>query len=133
MTTATTATNSRYKVLGINDDQESCDCCGKQGLKRVVWIEDTETGAVMAFGTTCALKPSKGFGRDTETNIKKAIRAFDQWQQSRWQQAHFFYRKAGGKYCLGDTPCSSKVVDMPLYEKILAELIVKHPAPMEAR
>ena len=44
------------KIIGINDDQDSCDCCGKTGLKKVVWLEDSETLAIAAYGSTCAAK-----------------------------------------------------------------------------
>jgi hypothetical protein len=33
----------RVKVLGVNDDRSSCQCCGREGLKRVVWLEIEET------------------------------------------------------------------------------------------
>ena len=45
-----------YTVKGINDDQDTCDICGKENLKRVVWLEDTETLELIACGTTCAAK-----------------------------------------------------------------------------
>ena len=45
-----------WKVIGINDDQDHCDFCGKQGLKRVVWIENTETMQMAALGTDCAAR-----------------------------------------------------------------------------
>ena len=65
----------RFKVLGINDEQDSCQCCSKTGLKRVVWIEDTETGDIQHFGTSCAQSPNKAFGLKSE--ISKAIREFE--------------------------------------------------------
>lgn len=66
-------TESRKKVLGVNDDQDFCCCCGKEGLRRVVWIEDIETGEVAHFGTTCAAKNAPAlFGE-----IKESIRAHD--------------------------------------------------------
>jgi len=43
-----------YKILGVNDDKDFCSCCGKQGLKRVVWLEDNRNGEVNHFGTHCA-------------------------------------------------------------------------------
>ena len=52
----------RFRVLGVNDDKDFCECCGKSGLKRVVWIEDTESGEVSHFGTTCAMHAKHGFG-----------------------------------------------------------------------
>jgi hypothetical protein len=65
---------SRFVVKGVNDEQNFCSCCGKSGLKRVVWIQDTETGVVSHFGTTCAESPAKAFGISTE--IRAAVRKF---------------------------------------------------------
>jgi hypothetical protein len=85
---------NRYKVVGVNDDKDFCECCGRQGLKRVVWIEDTETQEIKHFGTTCAAAPVKGFGVDKE--IKKAIRDFQDREQAVFRYAYSLYRKAGG-------------------------------------
>lgn len=46
----------RKKIIGVNDDQDFCCCCGKSGLKVVVWIEDGETGEIAHFGRVCATK-----------------------------------------------------------------------------
>lgn len=67
--------SNRFLVKGINDDESTCQCCGKEGLARVVWIEDTETGTLRHFGTTCAKSPIKGFQLDKA--IDKAIREHD--------------------------------------------------------
>lgn len=47
-------TDRRYRFLGINDEQDVCSCCGKKGLKRVVWLLDLECDDVAHYGTTCA-------------------------------------------------------------------------------
>ncbi len=65
----------RFKVKGVNDEKDTCECCGKEGLKRVVWIEDTETLEVRHFGTTCAANPAKAYGLKRE--IAKAVRDFE--------------------------------------------------------
>lgn len=65
----------RFEVLGVNDDESTCQCCGKEGLARVVWIEDNETGEILHFGTTCAKAPAKGFQLDKQINA--AVRAHD--------------------------------------------------------
>ena len=77
-------TMTRFKVLGINDDRDTCDCCGKTGLKRVVWIEDTETLQVSCFGTSCAANPAKAFGLKKE--IAKAVREYDKQQAAARQE-----------------------------------------------
>lgn len=48
--------NATYKILGVNDDKDFCSCCGKQGLKKVVWLEHLESSEVNHFGTSCAAK-----------------------------------------------------------------------------
>lgn len=54
-----------YKTLAIVDDVNSCDCCGKTGLKSTVKME-RDDGEILHFGSTCATRHS---GRDS-----KAIR-----------------------------------------------------------
>ena len=62
-----TATKA-WKIIGINDDQSVCALCGKENLKRVVWIENQETGEVMAVGTVCV---SKMLGITTKEQKKR--------------------------------------------------------------
>lgn len=57
------------KVLGINDEKDFCQCCGKKGLKRVVWCE-LEDGDIVHYGTTCA---SKKWLHMPEKDVKKEI------------------------------------------------------------
>ncbi len=58
------------RVLGVNDDRDSCDCCGRQGLKKVVWLE-TAAGEVVAYGVGCAAR-ALGIG-GTLVGQRKAI------------------------------------------------------------
>jgi len=46
----------RYIIKGINEDESVCELCGKINLKRVVWLEDVETGHLTHVGTSCASK-----------------------------------------------------------------------------
>lgn len=85
---------NRYQLLAVNDTRDYCECCGRKGLKRVVWIVDLETGEEKHFGTTCALAPSKAFGLDRE--IKQGIRDAEHALRIRWTRAWDAYRKAGG-------------------------------------
>lgn len=41
------------KLLGVTDERETCDCCGKRGLKRVVALEK-KSGEVVYYGSNCA-------------------------------------------------------------------------------
>ena len=109
---------SRFQVLGVNDDRDFCECCGKRNLKKVVWIQDNESGDIKHFGTTCALSPVKGFGVDAE--IKKAIKKHSEQMVAAGTQAAFAYRRAGGKYS-GNAMTGWKVTDRDLYDKCLQE------------
>ncbi len=42
-------------VVGTTDERDTCDCCGKTDLKRVVVLLDDDNEFVF-FGTTCADK-----------------------------------------------------------------------------
>lgn len=50
----------RFKIDGITDDQDTCDCCGRQGLKRTVRLlrldADGNPVEALHYGTTCAAK-----------------------------------------------------------------------------
>lgn len=107
-----TQTN-RFQVIGVNDDKDFCECCGKAGLKRVVWINDAETSEVKHFGTTCATKPAKGFNLDKE--IKVAINRADDYAKALNYMARIEYKKAGGKYVSAPDGMSARVADPELY------------------
>lgn len=116
--TGDTEMASRYKVLAVNDDRDFCECCGRQGLKQVVWIEDTETQEIKHFGTTCAAAPVKGFG--VEKEIRGAISTFKARQQALFRWSHKIYRKAGGTYT-GNGQDGWKANDMSLLERCLLQ------------
>jgi len=46
----------KYKILGFNDDQCSCDICGKQELKGTYAIEDLQNGGIIRAGSSCGAK-----------------------------------------------------------------------------
>lgn len=115
--TAAVVIANRFHVVGVNDERDFCMCCGRKGLKRVVWVRDIETDEVKHFGTTCALAPSKSFGIDKE--VRDAIRNFETGLKVRWAMAHKAYRAAGGTY----GPCDKgvfPVLDRPLLESCFA-------------
>lgn len=89
------ASKRTYRILAVNDSRDFCECCGRQGLKRVVWVADEETGEHHHFGTTCAMAPAKGFDKAA---VKTAIRAFENLQGRAWAQAHAKYRAGGHGY-----------------------------------
>jgi hypothetical protein len=41
------------RILGITDEKDSCDCCGKSDLKSTVALELLD-GSIVYYGTTCA-------------------------------------------------------------------------------
>jgi hypothetical protein len=42
------------KILGTDDSVNSCDCCGKSGLKHTVIVE--VNGEILHYGSTCATR-----------------------------------------------------------------------------
>jgi hypothetical protein len=47
------------KVLGINDDVTTCECCGRPNLKATVVLE-TEHGDIRHYGRDCAARSLMG-------------------------------------------------------------------------
>lgn len=68
---------SRYQFLGVNDDRDFCECCGKIDLKRVVWIEDLEEGTIKHFGSVCAQNPAKAFGNKVAAAVRSATTTYE--------------------------------------------------------
>jgi len=67
------------KLLGINDDADTCGLCGKTHLKRVMWIEDDE-GNVDQYGTTCG---AKKLGLNGKYETPEAVRDAFNLQEKR--------------------------------------------------
>ncbi len=45
----------RFTMLGISDDIDHCDCCGRTGLKRTVALHPTSDASdIRYYGTSCA-------------------------------------------------------------------------------
>lgn len=64
-----------YRIKGINDDEDTCHCCGKTNLKRVVWLveldaDGNEIGDAFPYGTTCASK-AMGWRETSKAKIEK--------------------------------------------------------------
>lgn len=76
---------TRFTVNGITDERDSCDCCGKTGLKRTVCLHDHDTGLDVFFGTTCAARAMKITVKDINTQIRTAEAA--KREQERRNQA----------------------------------------------
>lgn len=56
------------KVLGVNDDVTTCECCGRTGLKKTV-VLDVE-GSQLHYGTQCAAKKLR-FGMGAKYSAHK--------------------------------------------------------------
>jgi hypothetical protein len=116
-------TASRFRVLGINQDRTFCECCGKQGLNSVVWIEDTESGSIKHFGQVCATKPAKGF--DCTKEIKAAISQVKYWiKELTGRRLMREYREAGGSY-EGTLQDGLTPTNRELFDQLKAAMIAK--------
>jgi hypothetical protein len=71
---------AKYRVLGTNDDASTCLCCGRDGLKRVVWMQPldpdgNDEGEPVHFGTVCAGKAAGwGYGGNRDACERRAIK-----------------------------------------------------------
>lgn len=65
------------KVLGINDDVTTCECCGRAGLKATVVIE-LDDAATVHFGRDCAAKKLGGSAKTVES-IARGIAYGREW------------------------------------------------------
>jgi hypothetical protein len=48
-----------FKIRGVNSDLDTCQCCGKINLKKVIWLDRLEEGEVIetvAYGVNCAAR-----------------------------------------------------------------------------
>ena len=80
--------DTRWKCLGTDEDIETCDCCGRTGLKRtVIMVEVNRDGEVMTpidmaprFGVVCAAKHS-GI---PATKIRAAAKKADDARVAAW-------------------------------------------------
>ena len=114
---------ARFIVKGINDDRSFCECCGKSNLQRVIWIEDTETNEIKLFGTSCAMKPAKGF--DCIVEIKSAIKLAKENEKRIVSNAMYRYRKVYGAAMIAgrdkDGYPIATVADRSLWKRCLQE------------
>jgi hypothetical protein len=62
----------RWQAIAIVDDVDTCNCCGKTGLKRTVVMRAEQGGEEFYFGTSCAATHT---GRPTHKIVSEARRA----------------------------------------------------------
>lgn len=63
-----------YRVLGINDDVCTCECCGKHNLKctvalSVLDVDGNDSGEIVRYGRDCAALAM--LGRKSAANARK--------------------------------------------------------------
>lgn len=73
-----------WKLLGINDDVTTCECCGKSNLKCTVVLTNGE--GEVAYGRDCAARALAGkFGRPKTANKieQEARNLAEGWKKTR--------------------------------------------------
>lgn len=60
MTTTSATTTSKIEFVGVTDERNTCDKCGKTHLKRMVVLKID--GEFAFYGTDCAAKALRGAG-----------------------------------------------------------------------
>ena len=108
----------RFEVLAVNDAASFCECCGRSGLQRVVWIADHETGEHKHFGTSCATRPAKGF--DCVAEIKTAIKRHTDAMKYAAARAYAAYKTAGGKFLPMNEAGEWEFADRAMFDALLA-------------
>lgn len=114
---------ARFQVIGINDKRDFCECCGKSGLARVVWILDTDTGEEKHFGTSCAAAPAKGF--DVAKEIRAAIRTYDAAMQIVYRRARIAYKALGAAFetVMDGSVATTRPADSALWARLVSEQV----------
>lgn len=74
------------KILGINDDVTTCECCGRAGLKKTVVLD--MNGSQVHYGMQCAAK-SLRFGAGAALTSAKIA------QEAEYAASHSRYAFAG--------------------------------------
>jgi len=78
----------RFDIAGISDDVDTCECCGRDNLKRTVALRDLDTGEVEFFGTTCAAHLLKMKATDLRSDARQVQRWKDEAaRKARMEQA----------------------------------------------
>jgi hypothetical protein len=122
-----TATATRqFRILGITDSINSCDCCGKQNLQKTVAIENCETGEIAHFGTSCAMQPSKCFGFE-KSEMARALSDYKREQEIIWAKTRALYKTKGGKMVSYDDRLTGgsmglRYADIPLRDECEREI-----------
>jgi len=63
-------TTKAFKFLGFNDDQCSCDVCGKEELKGTYALEDYTNGDIIRAGSVCGARMLGWSVKEFNANFK---------------------------------------------------------------
>ena len=111
-----------FKILGICDNVNVCECCGKKNLKKTIAIEFLETSEIKYFGCVCAKQPIKGF--DIK-EIKRAENNYNNIVKDSWAMTYREYKRQGGTFKEKDMyswEYSDTSLRDSIFNKILNEL-----------
>ena len=82
----------KLTIRGTTDERDSCDCCGKMGLKRTVIMEPDDGGEYLYFGTSCAAKMNgielKEVRKEAKAADKKAQKEKEAQRNEYWKIEH---------------------------------------------
>jgi hypothetical protein len=80
---------TQHVIKGTNDDVDTCSCCGRTNLKKVVWIAEIIDGVEQspaAVGTTCASRMIRGSGgkvskseQNATLTLARAVQSAKKW------------------------------------------------------
>lgn len=71
---------ARYRLVGVTDERDSCDCCGRTDLKRVVVLHDGDDHVF--FGSHCAARLLGKPVRDVNREANAAQRRREQAERT---------------------------------------------------
>ncbi|MEY4672444.1 MAG: hypothetical protein RL148_228 [Planctomycetota bacterium] len=63
--------SKNLQIVGVTDEISTCDCCGRNDLKRAVALKNAD-GAVVYFGTSCAAQALNWTDKAVTVAAKKA-------------------------------------------------------------
>lgn len=69
----TTTTSTATRILGMNDEQTTCDACGRVELRGTVILADEDGVEVGRYGTTCA---GRILGRSVTRRDAQSVEAY---------------------------------------------------------
>lgn len=68
-----------FREIGLTDERDTCECCGRTNLKVAVVLQEIEdggdAGAFVFFGTTCAARALRRGVKETRKAVKDAQKA----------------------------------------------------------